>query len=598
MAIYSLLIQYGLAAACLLLGLGLAVAAWRRPRHHQRGARVLAGALAAAALWLAAYPPLRAVPAARAEAIVLTPGYRPDTLAQLLRRLGAGTPVWRYAGAPGPARARPLGSLLALAEQRPALRRVHVLGQGLPAAELPQLGPVALQIHAPPAFAGFETATWSPRLRLGESLTVEGTAATPAGAPAWVSLQADGGGRDSVRVPAGGGAFRLRYRPRAAGLALYRLVLRPPGQPARAEPVPLEVAAAPHPPVLLLSAAPAFEFKFLKNHLAGQPRAVAVRTGVSRGLVQTEFLNQPAQALDRLTPALLARYAVVVADAGTLAGLPGAEGQALRGALQAGRLGLVVLADAAPLPAATPGRAAFAVVPRPAAATPQPLAWADAPSAVRAPLPAALRPSAALQPLVRGPGAALVAARCRFGLGAVVVSVVPETFRWALAGQDAAYASFWSRLLAAATPPAPAAATWRVATAWPRAHNPAALQLAAGAFPAAPPAVRALAGGPAVALPLRQDPRLPEWSTAVFWPAAAGWHQVRGPGKTDFSFYVFGPDDWPGPEAAQRRLAAAQHASATAPPTAPSEVREPWPAGWFFGLFLLAAGYLWLEEKL
>ena len=352
--------------------------------------------------------------------------------------------------------------------------------------------------------------------------------------------------------------------------------------------------------MLLLSAAPAFEFKFLKNHLAGQPRAVAVRTGISRGLVQTEFLNQPAQALDRLMPALLARYAVVVADAGTLAGLSRAESQALRGAIQAGRLGLVVLADAAPLPAATPGRAEFAVLPRPAPAAAQPLAWAAAPAGVRAPLPAALRPSAALQPLVQGPGAALVAARHRFGLGAVVVSVVPETFRWALAGQDAAYASFWSRLLAAATPPAPAGPTWALATAWPKAHSPTALQLAAGAFPAAPPTVRPLAGGPAVRLPLRQDTRLPEWSTAVFWPAAAGWHQVRGPGKIRFSFYVFGPDDWPGPEATQRQLAAAQRISAAsrAGSSALGEVREPWPAGWFFGLFLLAAGYLWLEEKL
>ncbi|AMJ66405.1 hypothetical protein AXW84_13910 [Hymenobacter sp. PAMC 26628] len=594
------MIYNGLAGACLLLGLGLVAAAWRRPSRRQRGLRTLAGALAAAALWLAAYPPRRAVPAARAEAIVLTPGYQPDTLAQLRRQLGAGTPVWRYAGAPGPAGARPLGSLLALAEQRPALRRVHVLGQGLPAAALPQLGALAVQTHVAPAFLGFATATWPQLVRLGEPLLVEGTAATPAGAPAWVSLRADGAGRDSVRVPAGGGPFRLRYQPKAAGLARYQLVLRQAGHAAWAEPVPLEVAAALHPPVLLLSAAPSFEFKFLKNHLAGQPRAVAVRTGVSRGLTQTEFLNQPAQALDRLTPALLARYAVVVADAGTLASLSAAESQALRGALQAGHLGLVLLADAAPLPAATPARADFAVVPRPAAAVPQLLTWPDAPAAVRAPLPATLRPGTALQPLVQGPGAALVAAKRRFGLGAVVVSVVPETFRWALQGQDAVYASFWNRLLAAATPAAPTAATWRVATAWPKAQEATVLQLETGAFPTAPPTVHALAGGPSVALPLRQDPRLPEWSTAVFWPAAAGWHQVQGPGKTSFAFYVFGPDDWQGPAARQRQLAAAQRANAApaAAPTTANEVRESWPAGWFFCLFLLAAGYLWLEEKL
>ena len=585
---------------CLLLGAGLVLAAWRRPRRRQRGARALAGALAAAALWLTAYPPQRALPAARAEAIVLTEGYQPDTLRQLLRRLGAGTPVWRY-GPDGPASARPLGSLLALAEQRPALRRVHVLGRGLPAAELPQLGAVALRSHAPPAFRGFRAAAWPRQTTLGAALTVAGAVATAPGAgPAWVGLRAAGALRDSARVPAGGGPFRLRYRPKATGLARYELVLRQPGQPLRTEPVPVEIVAPARPPVLLLSAAPSFEGKFLKNYLAGQPRPVAVRTAVSRGLVQTEFLNQPAQPLGRLAPALLARYAVVVADAATLAGLSPPENLALCGALQAGRLGLVVLADAAPLPPNAPARADFAVLPRAAAgAAPQPLAWPDAPAAVLAAQPATLRPTAALQPLVQGLGAALVAARRRFGLGAVVVSVVPETFRWALQNQAAAYASFWSRLLAAATPPAPAAATWRVATAWPRAHAPTVLQLATSPFPEMPPTLRPLAGGPAVRLPLRQDTRLPEWSTAVFWPAAAGWHRVRGPGPATFALYVFGADDWLGPEVRQRQLAAARRTAATAQPApAADEVRQPWPAGWFFGLFLLAAGYLWLEEKL
>ncbi len=593
------LIYYGLAGACLLLGFGLTASAWQRPRRRQRVARAAAGALAAGALWLTAYPPLRAVPAARAEAILLTTDYQPDTLRQVLRRLGAGTPVWRADGVAGPAGSQPLGSLLALAEQRPALRRLHVLGRGLPTGDLPQLGALALQVHAPPAFTGFQSAAWTRRVVLGERLAVEGTVNAPTGGPAWLGLQAAGAVRDSVRVPAGGGRFRLRYRPKAAGLALFALVLRQAGRPARTEPVPAQIVAAPRPPVLLLSAAPSFEFKFLRNHLAGQPRAVALRTGISRGLVQTEFLNQPAHSLDRLTPALLARYAVVVADAVAIAGLSASENQALRGAVQAGRLGLVLLADAAPLPANAPATAGFAVEPRPATG-PQPLAWPDAPAAVRAALPAALRPTADLRPLVRGPAGALAAAGRRTGLGTVVVSVVPETFRWALQGQAGAYASFWNRLVAAATPPAPAGPAWALATAWPRARAPVALRLAAGALlPTAPPTVRPLAGGPAVQLPLRQDTRLPEWSTAMFWPAAAGWHRAQGPGKASFAFYVYDARDWQGPEYQQRQLAAALRAAAPAPrPTAPAEAWQPWPAGWFFGLFLLAAGYLWAEEKL
>jgi hypothetical protein len=580
------------------LALGLLVAAWRRPDRRRLALRLLASLLAPLALWYTAHPPLRAVPAARAEAIVLTPGYQPDTLRQLLRRLGAGTPVWAY-GTPPPARAKALGSLLKLTGQRPALHRVHVLGQGLAANELPALGRLAVVPHAAPAPAGIQAAGWNQHLTLGQRFEVEGTAA--GASPIWVSLQAEGAGRDSVRLPAGNGHFRLSYQPKVAGLARYALHLRRAGQPATAEPLPLEIAPATLPPVLLLAAVPGFEFKFLKNNLAAAGRAVALRTSVSRGLVQTEFLNQPAQPLDRLTPALLARYAVVVADAATLASLPASENQALRAAVQQGRLGLVVVADAAALPAATPARADFVVQPLPTAgAAAQPLSWPEAPAPVRALVPARLRPNGALQPLITGPGGAVVAASRRLGLGATVVSVVPETFRWALQGQTAAYTSFWSQLLTAATPPPAPAATWLALSRWPRPQQPLTLRLA-GARPASLPTVQPLAGGAAVALALAQDTRLPEWSTAEYWPATAGWHRVRGPGRTVHSFYVYDSAAWRGPELLARQQALSQRATLASPGQEALEtttVPQPWPAGWFFGLFLLAAGFLWLEEKL
>jgi hypothetical protein len=581
------------------LAVGLLAAAWRRPDRRRLVPRLLASLAAPLALWLMASPPLRQLPAAQAEAIVLTPGYQPDTLRQLLRRLGPGTPVWSYHTAP-PAHARPLGSLLALAEQRPTLRRLHLLGQGLAAAELPALAQLAVISHGGPAFAGIRAAGWPQQLALGQRFEIEGTVAAPAGSgPAWVSLRAEGAGRDSVRLPTGSGSFRLSYPPRVAGLARYAVQLRRAGQPALTEPLPLEITTTPLPPVLLLAAVPGFEFKFLKNSLAATGRAVALRTTVSRGLVQTEFLNQPAQPLDRLTPTLLARYAVVVADAPTLSALSGPESQALRAAVQLGQLGLVLLADATPLPAATPARAAFAVQPLPTAgAVAQPLRWPDAPATVRALLPARLRPGAALRPLVTGPGPALVAAGQRYGLGSVVVSVVPETFRWALQGQAAAYASFWSQLLTAATPSPAPAATWQVLGRWPRPRQPLTLRLA-GTRPATLPTVQPLAGGPAVALALAQDTRLPEWSTGQYWPATAGWHRVQGPGRTTHSFYVYDSAAWRGPTSLADEQALATRSSLASPSaSALTAVRQPWPAGWFFGLFLLAAGFLWLEEKL
>jgi hypothetical protein len=493
-----------------------------------------------------------------------------------------------------------LGSLLTLAEQQPRLRGLHLLGQGLGAADLPLLGGVPLSWHQPAAAARLNTAFWSAQLALGEALRVEGSAFLPKdGAPAWVCLRAAGAVRDSVRVPAGGGSFRLRYQPKTTGLVVYELLLRRAGQLLAAEPVPVEITAPQPPAVLLLAATPSFEFKYLKNQLAEAQYPVALRTSVSRGLVQTDFVNQPATALDRLTPALLARYAIVVADAATLAALTNAEVGALQAAISGGRLGLLALADAVPLPRAVPGRADVNVQPRAAAqASAQLLSWPDAPAEARAALPAQLRPVPGLRPLVVGPNQALAAASRRVGLGFVVVSAVAETFQWGLRGRAQAYNSFWNRLLTAARPSAPAKAAWRTGTRWPRPQQPLTLHLSAG-FPSALPTVRALAGGPAVRLALRQDTRLPEWSTAQFWPQAAGWHETLGPGRSTHRFYVYPANAWAGPERQERQQALAQRAAtAAARPGIEAVVAEPWPAGWFFALFLLAAGYLWLEEKL
>ena len=616
----------GLLLGCLLLGAGLLALAWRRPRRRQRGLRMLAGALAAASLWLSAAPPIRHLAAAPAEAIVLTPGYSPDSLRRLLSALGPGTAVWAYDSAAAPAFARPLPSLLTLAEHRPALHRVHVLGRGLTAADLPQLGLISILPHEDAGFSGFETAYWPGRLALGEVLTIEGTissGAAPgpgggtgvtasAGKPAfpsgpessaasWVVLRAAGMGRDSVRLPLSTGPFHLHYQPKTAGLACYELLLKHQGQPTQREPVPVEVTIPTRPAVLLLAATPSFEFKYLKNYLGEAHYPVALRTSVSRGLVQTDFLNQPAQSLDHLSPTLLARYQLLVADAATLAALTAVETRALQAAIGLGRLGLVVLAEAAPLPRATPARADFGVRPRPVPTVPQLLRWPGAPGAARSPLPAQLLAAPALHPLVTGPAGALLAARRRMGLGFCVVSTVPETFRWGLLSEPAIYASYWNQLLTAASPPVPAAPAWHPDTRWPRPGQPLLLHLA-GALPTLPPTVAPLAGGPAAHLALRQDSRLPEWSTAQYWPAAPGWYRMQGPEKAVFHFYVYPARAWASPGQQERRLAVDHHnqlaALVSTASTALGTVAEPWPAAWFFALFLLATSYLWLEEKL
>ncbi|WP_375436273.1 hypothetical protein [uncultured Hymenobacter sp.] len=597
-------IYYVLLAGCLLLALGVSVAAWRRAHTRRRAARLLAGLLAVVGLWLMAYPPHRTVDEPQAEAILLTDGYHPDTLRALLNRFGAHTRVWRFAlgnAQPASTDTPTVTSLTTLREQMPTLRRLHLLGRGLPAAALPALGPVRLVQHTSPSYAGFRNTHWNRTLELGQPLVLEGYFASSAArqpGPIWVRLQVAGAPRDSVRLPAGQGTFRLRYVPKTAGRLVATVSAGPGHQLLAKEPVPLEVVPPRPLRVLLLAVTPSFELKFLKNHLAARQHAVAWRAGISRGLTQTEFSNQPTIDLSQFTPALLARYDVVVTEASVLAALPTAEAQALRAAQRTAGLGVVVLTEAAALPAAVPGRAQVRLVLQNNALNrPQRIHWPDAPLATTI-VPGTLTLAGAARPLVTlvGSEVAVVASQ-RVGLGNVVISTLPETYSWLLQNAPATYESYWSRLLSAAARPVALPARWTLADPWPRPQLPLPLRLA-GSFPAQQPLVLGATNTPLARLPLQQDPALPEWSTATYWPTAPGWHQIQLSGQPTQWFYVFANSDWQGPELQRRSQSAISWLTSAAKPLPALQRAEPWPIGWFFGLFVLAAGFLWLEEKL
>lgn len=97
---------------------------------------------------------------------------------------------------------------------------------------------------------------------------------------------------------------------------------------------------------------------------------------------------------------------------------------------------------------------------------------------------------------------------------------------------------------------------------------------------------------------MQQDAELPEWSTATYWPSVAGWHQVRVAGQEAQWLYVFREQDWLGPETQRWEQAALPWVTSSGKPLPALAQQEPWPAGWFVALFVLAAGFLWLEEKL
>ncbi|KAA9331383.1 hypothetical protein F0P96_14145 [Hymenobacter busanensis] len=582
---------------CGLLGILLVAQALRRPDGRRRIVRVLVSVLLPVALWLSVFPP--SVPTSEQEtqaAILVTDGTPADSLRFWQRRLGAAVPVLRYTPGHVSADSTRLTGLYALRTQHPQIRQLHVLGHGLPAADV-GLAPPEIKLIAHPQWParGFRHASWAPTLPLGDVLRVEGRFVSANANPTLLYLRSAGVVQDSLRLPAGNASFTLQARLRATGPQVLQLEARQNRQLIAHEPVPTVVEAVRHLRVLLLAGGPSFELNLLKNRLAANGHAVAQRLTLARSLQQTDFLNLPAQSLRPLTPPLLSRYDAVVADESVWATLGAAETRALSQSVDQG-LGMVLLASGSALPKGFPQRAVFGVRARPALATEtvEPIRWSTIKA--QAAVPATLTGSL-LVPLAQSARNEWVAASYRATWGTTVVATPSNTYQWLLAGNTATYDDYWRLLLKAAARPLGTQSSWQF-SAWPHPHFLLQLHFSGNGLPSS---LARIEGpfGTHTSLGLRQfSSALPVFS-AAFWPKQPGWHKAITPGAEPASFYVFAAAEWIGPTVSEQAAAVEQRAyyptSTTSTPGRTGD--KPLAGVWFFTIFLLGAAFLWLEEK-
>jgi hypothetical protein len=111
-----------------------------------------------------------------------------------------------------------------------------------------------------------------------------------------------------------------------------------------------------------------------------------------------------------------------------------------------------------------------------------------------------------------------------------------------------------------------------------------------------------------VSPPLREDAVIDNYWTTTFWATQPGWHAVTSLADSiTTSFYVSKPEAWQGIRSMnlQTLNRANQSTSVNSMPEQPRvdsadgkvEIKRISPL-WFFILFLLSAGFLWLVPKL
>jgi hypothetical protein len=583
---------------CLILGGFLLGKEWRRANKARRALRLLASSIAVICFALFIFPVSYQAerPERPHELNLLSTGVIKDTVKNIKGRLlTADARLFQSLKMP---KLDLIADLPYFLKSEPEINHLNIYGYGLSADELSALQGYQLNFYPSAIPKGLISASWNPRLKSSETLSLQGIYNKEGDLPVKILLQGLGTTLDSLTINAKGeNTFSLKGRPKQSGRAVYHLIALEGKDTLAKEPVPVEVQPALPLKILLLAAHPDFEYKFLKNWLFEKQYPVIFRSRISKNKYSTDFLNTENTNVNRINSTLLNKIDLLVIDEEELEVLSAAELASIRTAVDSG-LGLLLRITG--VKATTAISRGFDRYESPELKN-KTLTQLSEQERLFGPLPFEqaifLRTAATDQPLLtEKTGKVLVSSRI-YGMGKVTANVVPSTYNWLLNGQKEDYADFWSTLLSRTARKAAATEHWGIDPAVPVLRQRINITVDQDVPQKAP-----LISRNGLRLSPLQNIELPfQWQVST-WTTEQGWNEVNLNGKTEF-FYVYREQDWKEQRNMAKLKATAafvkeQKSTISPPETNVLMKNKQLSIWWFFFPFLLAVTFLWYETKM
>lgn len=574
---------YIVTTICILLAAGLVWQELRRANKRWLFWRVLAIVVACTALACIALP-VRYTHTVNStdqhKIILLTLGFEADSISKNVQPVTF-DPVVK--------KAYPKTQLIT-SDEINKTDQVNVYGYGLNDFELERLGNRSLVFHPVTTPAGLTNISYTDKLKTGERLRVQGNYHNTSAQKVKLVLRGLSTGLDSVTVAANTQSnFELGNLPKSTGRLVYTLLADTAIQGS----LPVQIDPVKPLKVLILSASPDFETRFLKNWLSENGYAVASRAAISKDKFNTDFVNIPQFALDRLSVSTLNKFDVVIGDLSVLNNLSEPESAALKQEVTDNGLGVIVKADST-------GKASWLQtafpVDRPSGKEPAPasLIINGAKSGNKlSPGSAYINYRNGTQPLVTGVQNHILANSTLAGSGKIIFTTLNNTFSWMLKGDQADYTALWSALISKAARKNNDPANYVSVPALPFINEPVQLMLKNNKLS---PVNMAGADVPSV-----QNPNIPfEWRV-LYRPTTAGWQPARQNGALNW-WYVYPKTDWQALQAIRKLTITKKYANEHQNNDIVTKqiqqlMRIDVPKIYFYILLLVACTFLWIETK-
>ncbi|MES2827607.1 MAG: hypothetical protein V4687_05625 [Bacteroidota bacterium] len=474
---------------------------------------------------------------------------------------------------------------------------INITGFGLSDVDLKKIVGYPVTFAAPDTPSGFIRGDWNSKLQLGKMLLFQGSYFNGNGKKVRLVLKGLGTTLDSLSINKKGlTQLSLRHLPVQPGKVVYQLLALSGLDTLSSEPLPFEVIPSVPLKVVVLAAAPDFEYRFLKSWLFKEKHSVVLRSRISKEKYSFDLFNTERKSfvIDR---ASLNATDLIIADEEELDAMTINE-KALVGSAVKDGMGLLVRLSDRNLKAKSSlinGLSRYQDVD---SLRKQLEVSIQASGSVLSPLNIGqvifLNKTEFSRPLMKDKAGKTLASVYLSGSGKITGSVLSTTYSWLLAGSTAAYHEYWTELISKTARESENSLSISLNPKFPEAGN--TTRIAVEQNTSSRPLVEIEEQAPAV----RQNIQFPYQWDMLYWPRKTGWNTIRVNDQSA-SFFVYDKASWQSQahfEAMKRttQFVAKQKNVEKQPDTNVAEEKEV-PAWIFFLLFVLFAGFLWVEPR-
>ncbi len=513
--------------------------------------------------------------AATTAGVLLTEGYKKEQL-DSLKKEHKGLRVVQYQNNV------PMGEVL------DSINPLFMLGEGVRSFDFWQFEKRNVNYLGGELLQGTTRLNYERKLSVGDSLVVRGQYLKSI--KGHKLILADDGGNEIDSVLLEGDAksdFELSTELKVSGSYLYEIREKDSlGETVSNNPLPLQVLPREKLKILLANSFPTFESKYLKNFLADAGNELIVRTQLTRGKYKFEYLNTERRPIYSLDGKLMKSFDLTIIDANSYRNLSQKSVRVIMEAISSGGQGLLILPDTGFF--RLPSKASnFEFSKAKSAKT----SWDKWPKLTLEKYPYQFEENLRLEEIHRSKDEVLTAYQ-RKGRGRIGTTLVQNSYQLLLNGNSQVYKQFWSEIITTLGKRKSDSVAWHFDVNFPVKDEPIFFEL------------RTSEENPQVIgengkIPLMQNPDMRELWYGTTYPRTKGWHEMRleKDSTAVMNFFVMDSTKWKSVKSFKTMVENSRQFNSLSDLPVSKKILKAIEPLWFFLLFLLGMGYLWLAPK-